>query len=293
MVLEVGSQDTGESPQFRSLLRRARFAKKEIYLPKVMVEDGAKVREIDYETDILSRIDWRGFDPRSIAARVPLNAQSAENQLQRITITEGEDPFARESVPGATEVLRFDASFAVRAILDIVPNPFVGREIVGGLLDALGEVGFDAAHLGRLAGLIVEELRKELQRERDARAERVFKKDAANGRIQFHLRLDGGDWRMPFHMDTTAPESAPLVASKSGGTLNKSLFVPVYQQDLNRDEREVAAYLDVEQALSWWHRNVARAQYGIQGWQGRRIYPDFVFATASEGNPERITVPET
>jgi len=98
---------------------------------------------------------------------------------------------------------------------------------------------------------------------------------------------------MPFHMDTTAPESAPLVASKSGGTLNKSLFVPVYQQDLNRDEREVAAYLDVEQALSWWHRNVARAQYGIQGWQGRRIYPDFVFATASEGNPERITVPET
>ncbi|MDE0444651.1 MAG: hypothetical protein OXL38_21415 [Gammaproteobacteria bacterium] len=193
MVLEVGSQDTGESPQFRSLLRRARFAKKEIYLPKVMVEDGAKVREIDYETDILSRIDWRGFDPRSIAARVPLNAQSAENQLQRITITEGEDPFARESVPGATEVLRFDASFAVRAILDIVPNPFVGREIVGGLLDALGEVGFDAAHLGRLAGLIVEELRKELQRERDARAERVFKKDAANGRIQFHLRLDGGD----------------------------------------------------------------------------------------------------
>ncbi|MDE0444652.1 MAG: hypothetical protein OXL38_21420 [Gammaproteobacteria bacterium] len=94
-------------------------------------------------------------------------------------------------------------------------------------------------------------------------------------------------------MDTTAPESAPLVASKSGGTLNKSLFVPVYQQDLNRDEREVAAYLDVEQALSWWHRNVARAQYGIQGWQGRRIYPDFVFATASEGNPERINVPET
>ena len=132
-----------------------------------------------------------------------------------------------------------------------------------------------------------------LQTERDARAERVFKEDATNGRIQFHLRLDGGDWHMPFHLDTTTPENAPLVASKSGGTLSKSLFAPVYQQDLNRDEREVAVYLDAEQALSWWHRNVARTQYGIQGWQGRRIYPDFVFAVGSESTPERITVLET
>ena len=121
----------------------------------------------------------------------------------------------------------------------------------------------------------------------------MFKKDAANGRIQFHLRLDGGDWRMPFHMDTTAPENAPQVFSQSGGPLGKSLFVPVYQQDLNADEREVAVYLDAEQALSWWHRNVARSQYGIQGWQGRRIYPDFVFAVGSDGKPERITVLET
>ena len=293
LVLEVGPQDTGDPPRSRRLHRRARFARKEIYLPKVMVKDGAEVREIDYETDILSRIDWRGFDPSPIATRVPLNAQSAENQLQRITITDGDDSFAGETVSAATEALRFDASYAVRTILDIVPNPFVGREIVGGLLDALRDGGFDAAQLGRLAGLIVGELRAALQIERDARAERVFKEDATNGRIQFHLRLDGSDWHMPFHLDTTTPENAPLVASKSGGTLSKSLFVPVYQQDLNRDEREVAVYLDAEQALSWWHRNVARTQYGIQGWQGRRIYPDFVFAMGSEGTPQRIAVLET
>lgn len=39
LVLEVGSQDTGEPPQFRSLLRRPRFTKKEIYLPKVLPEE--------------------------------------------------------------------------------------------------------------------------------------------------------------------------------------------------------------------------------------------------------------
>ena len=293
LVLEVVSQETADVPTSRRLPRRDCFAKKEIYLPKVMVMDGTEAREIDYETDILSRIEWRGFDPRPIAARVPLNAQSAENQLQRIMITDGESPFAGESVPATTEVLRFDATYAVRTILDIVPNPFVGREIVGRLLKALRTGGFDADHLGRLAGLIIEELRNALEDERDARAERVFKEDAANGRIQFHLRLDGGDWRMPFHMDTFAPENAPQVASKTGAPLSKSLFVPVYQQDLNRDEREVAVYLDAEQTLSWWHRNVARAHYGIQGWQGRRIYPDFIFAIGSNGKPERITVLET
>ena len=294
LTVAVVSEDSDDPTSSRRLLRRDLFAKKEIYLPKVMVEDGADVREFDYETDILSRLDWRGFDPRPIAERVPLEGRAAENQFQRITITDGDDPFAGESVAVSTEPARFDASYVVRTILDIVPNPFVGREIVGRVVHILGERGFDDSLVGALSELVVEELRKGLQDARDRRhAERVFKEDAANDRIQFDLRLDGRDWHMPFHMETTAPENAPQVFSDTGGALGKSLFVPVYQQDLNRDEREVAVYLDGEQALSWWHRNVARAQYGVQGWQSRRIHPDFVFAVGSDGKPERITVLET
>jgi type III restriction enzyme len=29
-----------------------------------------EVRDLDYETDVLSTIDWRGFDPKDIAARI-------------------------------------------------------------------------------------------------------------------------------------------------------------------------------------------------------------------------------
>ena len=293
LILEIESKDSGDLPQGRRLPRRDHFGKKEIYLPKVMVKDGDGVRDLDYETDILSRIDWRDFDPRSIAERVSPDAQLVENQFQRITISDGDDPFAGEVLSGADETRRFDASYAVRTILDIVPNPFVGREIVGRLIKSLSKRGFDETKLGALAGLVVEELRQALQKARDKRAERVFKQGAASGRIQFHLRLDGGDWRMPFQTETTAPENAPQVFSKSGGPLEKSLFVPVYQQDLNKDEREVAVYLDAEQTLSWWHRNVARSQYGIQGWQSRKVYPDFVFSIESQGKRERITVLET
>jgi len=294
LVLQIAAQDSGDPEDGpRKLARRPNFARKEIYLPKVMVSDHAEVRELDYETDILSQIDWRNYDPQPIAARIPLDVRPPENQLQRITIAGGDDPFPGETIASSAEILRFDAAHAVRVVLDLVPNPFVAREIVGRLVSALHSRGFDGPSLGRVAGLIVEELRNGLRIERDTRSEEVFKAGAKEGYIQFHLRLDGRDWHMPFHMDTTAATNAPQLLNATGGPLEKSLFVPVYQQDLNADEREVAVYLDGESALTWWHRNVARSQYGIQGWQDRKIYPDFIFAIRPDGKPERITVMET
>jgi type III restriction enzyme len=79
-------------------------------------------------------------------------------------------------------------------------------------------------------------------------------------------------------MDTAEPEGADQLLSASGGALQRSLFFPVYRNDFNTDEREIAVYMDGEKALGWWHRNVARAQYSIQGWRREKIYPDLIFA---------------
>ena len=177
--------------------------------------------------------------------------------------------------------------------LDIVPNPFVGREIVGRLVNALMSRGFDKTKLGQLADLIVEVLRTKLEKKRNAKAEAIFRREVAAGTIQFRLRLDGRDWRMPFHIETSEPEKARQLVSASGGPLQKSLFAPIYENELNRDERDVAIYLDGDEALAWWHRNVARRQYGIQGWKKGKIYPDFIFAVETGGSTGRITVLET
>ena len=295
LVLEVSQEDTGESGSgTRKIGRRLGFASTEIYLPKVMITDGTEVRELDYETDILSRIDWRGFDPKEIAAGIPENAQTTDSQLQRIRLAEdGDEVFVGETVAESSEILAFDSTYAVHMTLDIVLNPFVGREIVGRFVAALRCRGFDDRKLGQLAGLIVEEMRKGLDAERDTRAEALFKDGVAAGRIQFRLRLDGRNWRMPFQVETTEADTARQLVSRTGGSLEKSLFAPVYENDLNRDEREVAVYLDGEEALTWWHRNVARAQYGIQGWKKSKIYPDFIFAVQTNGNENRLTVLET
>ncbi len=295
LVLRVTQDDkTGTGKTARPIKRRPAFTSTEIYLPKVMVVESGEARELDYETDVLSALDWRGFDPQEIATQVPENAQAAESQLQRIRLADdGDELFVGETVAANAETLSFDPAHAVRMISDIVPNPFVGREIVGATLAILRERGFDDAKLGLLASLIVEELRKGLDAARNARAEVLFKGEVAAGRIQFRLRLDGRNWRMPFSIETTEPENARQLLNRAGGPLDKSLFAPVYESELNGDERDVAVYLDGEKTLAWWHRNVARAQYGIQGWKKAKIYPDFIFAVQRDGEAKRITVLET
>ncbi|MCA8927008.1 MAG: DEAD/DEAH box helicase family protein [Alphaproteobacteria bacterium] len=295
LVLHVSQDDpSGAARATRQIKRRPEFSSAKIFLPKVMIVEDGETRDLDYETDVLASIDWRGFDPKDIATLIPENAQAAESQLQRIRLADdGEELFVGETVAENLETLVFQPTHAVRMVSDIVPNPFVGREIVGRLLDALRVRGFDDSRLGQLASLIVEELRKGLDTERTTRAEALFKAAVAAGRIQFRLRLDGRNWQMPKSVETTEPENARQLLSKTGGPLEKSLFAPVYENELNGDERDVAVYLDGEKALAWWHRNVARTQYGIQGWKKAKIYPDFIFAVQSEGEAKRITVLET
>ncbi len=216
LVLAVTQGDPGIATVTRKIPRRDTFASTEIYLPKVLLMEN-EARELDYETDLLSKVDWRGFDPQSIADRIPYNAQAVENQLQRISIEDTPEHFAAESVVAAAEAIKFDSAHAVRMISDIVANPFVGREIVGQLLHALETRGFDDAKIGSLTSLIIEELRRGLDTERTARAEALFKADVAGGRIQFRLRLDGKNWCMPFAIETTEADTARQLVGQTGG----------------------------------------------------------------------------
>jgi len=78
--------------------------------------------------------------------------------------------------------------YVVQRISDIVPNPFIGREIIGKLLDRLHVRGFDHEMIGKVTDLIVEQLRKSLHAERNRLAEILFKKFVKQGQIQFRLR---------------------------------------------------------------------------------------------------------
>jgi len=174
-----------------------------------------------------------------------------------------------------------------------VPNPFVAREIIARVLTVLETRGFDQPKLGAVAGVIVDTLRLALDKERTARAEALFKTEVHAGQIQFRLRMDGRNWPMPNHITTTEPPLAPILRSATDEPLTSSLFAPVLRNELNREEQSVAVHLDGDGAVKWWHRNVAKTNYGLQGWKRGRIYPDFIFATSSNAGAGRIVVLET
>ena len=230
----------------------------------------------------------------ALAATIPENAQAAVSQIQRIHLTDDDkQAIEAEKIESHVTSSAFDPAYAVRILSDLLPNPFVAREIVEDCLTTFKGRGFTPEKIAALGALIIEELRKSLDQERTTLAEVLFKSFVATGQIQFRLRIDGRNWVMPFEMETTEPETARQIARKDGTPLDKSLFAPVYEAELNGEEQDVAVYLDADEALVWWHRNVARAQYGLQGWKRSRIYPDFIFAATENNGSRQITVLET
>jgi type III restriction enzyme len=205
----------------------------------------------------------------------------------------GSDDWITTTRQAVTETQAFDTVYATRLMVDVVPNPWVARSLLGDLLNSLAERGLSAEKVDRMAAYILEELRKHLLSERDRLEDEEFHAFVAAERIQFRLRADRTLWQLPHELATEKPANSPQLLRESGGGIDNSIFSPVYQADLNPSEREFACYLDEQTALQWWHRNVARTGYGIQGWRKNRVYPDFIFGYQLSGNKKRIAIWET
>ena len=293
LVREIRTSDPSVPSGARIVYRRPGFVNAGIFLPLVLRVEDAGCRELRYEDDILFPLDWEALDVTTLVKRIPDNVSNAERQMQRIRLAESGDGIVSEASGASREKLVFDMAYAVRMISDIIPNAWWAREVVGRLMAGLSARGFSNEKLGELSGLIVEELRRWLEEERNRKAEALFRSEVAAGRIQFRLRADGRNWKMPFTAETFEPEGADQLNSRDGGPLMKSLFSPIYKGDFSsQDERDIAVYLDGERALTWWHRNVARTHYSVQGWRREKVYPDFIFAMSRDESDKRIVVLE-
>lgn len=288
---QVREAKPGEAAkQKRKIPRREKFKHLDIYLPLVNWVEQGNARPLDYEQDIVYRLDWSKLEPEALAGKLAQEVDAEKSRMIRLSLAEGDRFLSTTEIETITEILAFDPVYATRSITDVIPNPWRAREVIEGLLTALQKRGFDEAKLGTAAIYILEELRKWVQEQRDLLAEKQFMDDVAAERIQFRLRADRELWKMPTEMETGREETAMQLPRNSGGSLEHSLFSPVYYDDFDGDEREFACYLDEKSALRWWHRNVAKSGYGIQGWKKNRVYPDFIFARERIGKTDRIFV---
>jgi len=278
----------------RAVQRRDAFRTFDIALPQVLwVDPGQSPRLIDPETDLYPLIDWTACDVVAFSDTIPPDARTAESQIVRLR-TAAAAGFETETQRADEIERRFDPAFAVRMITDLSPNPFAGRAMIGRVLDRLKARSFDEALIGRLSGFIIDELRRYLSAWRDGQAAAIFRDRLASGQIQFQLRGDEGDWIMPDQDWTTADATAAQLTGKTGGPLDRSLFLPIYAADLNSEEHKVAVYLDETAAIRWWHRNgTSRNSYAVRGWRRGNVYPDFVFAALNGDSGHRLVALES
>jgi type III restriction enzyme len=292
-VREGDGSSNGEQAK-RKLLRREKFRTLKIFLPMVNWVEGAASRPLDYEQDVLCRVNWDGLNLQLLVGRLAAAPAPEESHFVQVGFGTGKEWLEQTGLKSVNEAASFDPVYATRLMVDVLPNPWVARAMVGQLLDALRERGWTDESLGGASGYILEELRGWLIAERDRLAEARFIDDVAGERVQFRLRADQTAWEMPMALETDRPEKARKLARDSGGAIEKSIFVPVYEEDFNADEAEFACYLDEQAALVWWHRNVAKGgNYHLQGWKKNRVYPDFIFAHQQAGKKQRIVVWET
>ncbi|RDY67652.1 restriction endonuclease subunit R [Halobacillus trueperi] len=256
--------------------------KGKIYLPRFLYEEpDFGWREVSYDMDILSRLNWsevnlNHFNDLSLAIEdrddTSFNIGLSDNVKELI------ESYGKTKKHSTLEI---DLVMISRHLTNLVPNPFIAYGYAQRAIKLLKDRGHEEDEIAANQSFIIEELKKVIEKERDRLAEKVFRRLLSEGKVKFLLEEKKG----------VIPNSVQKVRLKSKKLRNsedelveKSLVEPTLDEDYNGLERSVALALDSKEKLLWWYRNIARADYAIQGWKKHKIYPDFIAAKENENS---------
>ena len=291
-----GSSDSAAAARAVTLKRRPQFAKLRLFVPTVTwAEPSEPRRALVYDSDVLAHLDWAALNVDALAREWAPDAQGAwgEHLAIDLSILNRSHSFADADIDRSD--LKLDRARLVRALIDVAPNAWWVWGWVDAVLARLHGQGHDERVLAASSASLVERLRIDIEAERDRLAQAVFEGFVQQGRIEFRLRADGTDHELPMDAALAVTGALPHEFQRADGrAVQKSLLEPaLHTPDINQFEAQFAGYLDEKSALRWWHRNVAKTQYGLQGWKRHKVYPDFVFGVLHEGGTTRTVVMET
>ena len=290
-----GEGDAASATPAIKLRRRPEFAKLRLFLPTVTwVEPGLRRRELVYESDVLAAVAWDALDPARLAHAWAPRAQDGRGQHFDIGLDILDRPALTDAGQWTDSAPELDRARVVRSLIDLAPNAWQVWGWVDSVVQRLESIGFTQRLLAGSMDSLIDTLRLDLEVERDRLAQAEFESLVRAGRIEFSLRADATDYELPNEAELRLA-SAPVHLTRRDATpARKTLLEPaLHTPDMNQFEAAVGVYLDEQAALRWWHRNVAKTQYGLQGWKRHKVYPDFVFAHLSSDGSERMVLLET
>ncbi|WP_219898533.1 hypothetical protein [Phormidesmis priestleyi] len=265
---------------------REQFKKFEgkLYLPRFVIQQSQGWRELSYEMDILSQINW-GLVNLDEIKKLPLTKTESKDETSAIGLSQYEREVIekRESQIQKASV-KLDLVYVTRQILDVVPNPWIAYQIAEEVFSSLSNLSSNTEEIiATNMVFIIEELRKELSKERDRLAEGIFRHLLDTQQLCFFLVVDRSP-DIPTRINVH--KKAHRLTRENNDPIQRSLFDYVLEEDFNDMEKAIAIYLDEQEKLLFWYRNVSRKDYYIQGWKKGKIYPDFIAPEADLQKPD-------
>jgi type III restriction enzyme len=257
--------------------RRAEFRNLDYFLPTVCFrESDNSVRALDWESDILAKVDWSHISLAKNAKSTYLNLQHDYRRTVDVglEIIKGARPIDIDG--GVIEREEFDLVYAVRVLNKQIPNPFIAARLIQEFLAVLPSNGFKPKDVATQQRYLVEQMQIAATAAVEVACREVFEQGLRDHRILFNLKTASGAWQVPHTSETTPGK---IESRADGKAFQFDLFEPTYAEELNGLEYKLASYADRSNAIDWWYRNVVRGDgYGLQGWRKNRAYPDFILA---------------
>ena len=274
--------------------RRAAFRRR-IFLPRILTRTGDTWRLFDYEGDLYPHVPWNSLEWTKAAAFSPDDATSMGHIRVTVDVDQlGLDPKRPLGEAAAGDRPSLDFPALVRLLVDVVPNPWQAARILRGALKALRERGITDDQLLASRYRLIEKMRADLLDDIHVYTERVFCDMLAAGGLSFRLEGQGLNWKLAetLSFEVSQPPDAPIF--HKGMPVEKSLFDQIWSRHFNGLERDVALYLDDVKAIRWWHRIAVQADWYLDGWKKKKVFPDFLVALEeSAGHPSKLVVLET
>ena len=194
------------------------------------ISRGETGRDLNYERDILSAIDWH-----QLGLEAPVNlGEEAQLQEIRATIHLQDEAVIDKKLQGSA-AHNLEVAFFVRRLGDVLPNPWHASRIVKATLTAYREEGIDEETLYTHRLYLSEYLKRCLRDRIEKLSEDVFREKLEAGKIQFNLQADGA---LNYQMEKTlvvslAPEARPMM-HPHGEMLQQNLFEQVFEAEFNK-----------------------------------------------------------
>lgn len=292
VVTEGSFEGEGVSDRIIEVREKFKDIAKGVILPFFAIKRVDKWEKVNYDIDVASKVDWSKIDLTKIYSLVLSNTEDKDIE-QIATIVEDREQLIRQIDVRKIRQKGFEINsvFMARNLIDIVPNPWVAHDFSQLVIEQLIKK-YDKQKIATNFVFIIEELRKHLLDERDRLAKEVFLSLIEKDILRFFIVGNNFGYKLPT-TNKIKSTSRPLL-NREWQQPQLSLFDFVPEEDFNETEKSVALYLDEQDKLLFWYRNIAKSDYPIQGWKKQKVYADFIFSTTEDKKSvDKIYVLET